>query len=302
MKIVVITGKKPHMLSLCKKLEHHNIVACFHFKPHDEGKTIEDFKIEEHEIVKEKYGVDYANSYINANYPDIPWPSEFLPGYLEADEYFRDSSGYGNIPIEDIHNVNDINSIETINHIKTYKPDVVICHGGPIYSKELIDSFDLVLNYHSGISPIYNGAHSHMFAFSNKQPYLCGGTLMVINSKIDGGDILGHYLPKLESQDTPGQVFIKNMIGLSKLYDSFLTYYSKNKMFHSIKQSYPAIHFFNCDQWNFCRFIKIKNNIEKNIVRKYERDEQIIEYWATETYCKAKELFSKTMNKLLFNY
>ncbi|PKF50407.1 hypothetical protein AT251_11915 [Enterovibrio nigricans] len=159
--------------------------------------------------LSERYSEDFVNSHYDAFLSDKKLPLELQHGYEEADEYFKDAMDYGDLSKDRIFYEDDINSIESIEKIAAYNPDVVVCHGGPLYTKEFIDAFKLVLNYHSGISPVYNGSDSHMFAFANGHPHLSGGTLMVMNPKIDGGDILAHYLPEIEDGDWPGRLFTK---------------------------------------------------------------------------------------------
>jgi len=51
-----------------------------------------------------------------------------------------------------IRHILDVNDLESIRELQSLKPDVVACLGGPIYRKSFIQSFPLVLNYHSGLS------------------------------------------------------------------------------------------------------------------------------------------------------
>ena len=107
--------------------------------------------------------------------------------------------------------VDDVNSAATIEHLRSLQPDVVVCLGGPIYREALIEAVPLMVNFHSGISPLYNGTSTIAFAFANGHPHLCGGTLMLMSTAVDGGDILAHYLPSIEPDDDPASLFAKTV-------------------------------------------------------------------------------------------
>ena len=60
-----------------------------------------------------------------------------------------------------------------------------------------------MLNFHSGVSPLYNGSATILFAFANGHVHLCGGTLMTMSPVVDGGDVLAHFLPAIEAETHP---------------------------------------------------------------------------------------------------
>ena len=87
------------------------------------------------------------------------------------------------------------------------------CLGGPIYRPPLVAAVPLMLNFHSGVSPLYNGASTVAFAYANGHLRLCGGTLMTLSRRVNGGDILAHVLPAIEPGDTPGTLFARTVAG-----------------------------------------------------------------------------------------
>ena len=56
--------------------------------------------------------------------------------------------------------VEDINGPAGVSLLRDLRPDVVINSGGPIYKRALIEAAPLMLNYQTGLSPIYNGSES----------------------------------------------------------------------------------------------------------------------------------------------
>ena len=129
--------------------------------------------------------------------------------------------------------VEDINSPDSVRLLTDMKADVVVNSGGPIFKAPLLQAAPLVLNYHTGISPIYNGSDSVFWTFANGQPHLTGGTLMVMNAGVDAGDMLAHYLPSVEPEDTPGRQFMKTIVGGVALYCSFLEHLEAARPFVS---------------------------------------------------------------------
>src|SRR5262249_3036592 len=116
----------------------------------------------------------------------------------------------------------DVNAEATIELVRDAAADVVLCLGGPIYRAPLINACGTMINFHSGVSPLYNGASAIMFAFPNGHFRLCGGTLVTMSPIVDGGDILAHYLPAIEAGDTPATLFMKTVRGAAETADRFL--------------------------------------------------------------------------------
>ena len=141
------------------------------------------------------------------------------------------------------------NSEEVINLIAKKKIDVVCFLGGGIANNDLINSPNIAcLNFHSGISPYYNGSKTIFHALSDFRPNFCGGTLMKMSEKIDGGDILLHYLIPINEKSTPGEIFVQGIIGSVKLYKIALNKISSN-MYKGVPQSTSYKYLRNID-WN----------------------------------------------------
>jgi methionyl-tRNA formyltransferase len=213
-----------------------------------------------------------------------------------ADRYYQNSLCLENINSLNVTKVKDINCDDSILKIQKLNPDVVVCHGGVIYSEKFISSFPLVLNYHSGLSPIYNGTYSNLFACVNDQVDLCGGTLMLMNRKIDSGNILAHFLPKLNLHDSPSTIFLENMKGCSLLYEKFLDYYKKNQTFVSVPQPSTTFYTRSIDL-TLEKLKKLEFNQKNSLVKK-TREQKIISYWEESSEQNARIKLENTINFL----
>jgi len=198
------------------------------------------------------------------------------------------------------HDVEDINAPHAIRLLSGLKADVVICLGGPIYRAPLIKATNLMLNFHTGISPIYNGAGTIFWTFANKHVHLAGGTLMVMNEVVDGGDILAHYLCPIEAEDDPGTLFTKAIVGGTKLYDRFLQYLSQGGQYVGIPQTRS---FFNYRgfEWTVGQTLAVQRNIDQGLCRRFERAEEVIEYWRLGTEQAARQALKDNIARWVCN-
>ena len=176
------------------------------------------------------------------------------------------------------YDVNSVNSNFTIELLKSHDIDVICFLGGDIAKKYFFDELKntLVLNFHSGISPFYNGNKTTFHAVSDFRPNFCGGTLMKMNCRIDGGSIISHYLTPIDIDDSPSDLFFKGIIGSVKLYTIAL----KNLHFlkeYGIDQNKSFKYLVNND-WNIINDVKLNLFKKYNKIRPYLREEEIISY------------------------
>lgn len=174
--------------------------------------------------------------------------------------------------------VDDVNSPEGVRLLASVEPDVVVCSGGPIYRAPLIAAAPLMLNFHTGISPIYNGAYTVYWTFANGQPHLTGGTLMKMSLVVDGGDVLGHYLPAVEPGDTPGIQFVKTIMGGAAMYNRFLDDLAAGRPYVALPQGAPFRRYF-IDEWTPFQPLAIQRHISADVCRRFPRPERVHEYW-----------------------
>lgn len=153
------------------------------------------------------YAVISKNSYKNINIKN------------EA-KYFGDYNDVYSTQVKSkLLEVNTVNDQAVIEEIIARDIDVICFLGGDIARSDFINAPKIAtLNYHSGVSPFYNGNKTIFHAVSDFRPNFTGGTLMYINERIDGGNVISHYLVPIEIGDTASDLFMKNIIGSVKLY------------------------------------------------------------------------------------
>ena len=197
-----------------------------------------------------------------------------------------------------IHKIGDINSPEAIELIKSLNVDAVICHGGPIYREPLIRSIPLMLNFHTGISPLYNGASTILFAFANGHPHLCGGTLMTMSPVVDGGGILAHFLPSLEKHDTPATLFLKSTMGAAGLFRKALSHIERTRGYTALRQSPPLFYCRSAD-WTLYQSLRVSSLVKKGIPKRYLREAEQVEYFSQPSEEAAHQIFVSKILELL---
>ena len=197
-----------------------------------------------------------------------------------------------------IYKIPDINGPEAVAFIKNLSVDAVICHGGPIYKESLIRSVPLMLNFHTGISPLYNGASTILFAFANGHPHLCGGTLMTMSPVVDGGRILAHFLPAIEKTDTPATLFIKSTIGAAGLFSRFLSHVEQKAEYTALLQPEPLFYFRSSD-WTLYQSIRVSALLRKGISNRHLREAEEVEYFSQSSEEAARQIFVQLMLDLL---
>lgn len=198
------------------------------------------------------------------------------------------------------HHVADINSPEGVALLESLKPDVVLCSGGPVYRPAVISACGLMLNYHTGLSPIYNGATTGYWTFANRQPHITGGTMMTMSPRVDAGDILAHYLPKVEAGDTPGRQFVKTIIGGVRLYCEFLADLKQGKRFVGVPQGRPFRYYYRED-WTVFQSLTIKRYIINDICKEFEREERVHKYWRMSEQRAGEAALAETLLEAVYS-
>jgi hypothetical protein len=230
--------------------------------------------------------------------PVIGW--DWISATEEAEErFFPDvDEAYRDLVAPIAHTVSDVNAPAAIRLVRDLRPDAVVCLGGPIYRRPLIEACEPMFNFHSGISPIYNGASTIMFAFANGHFRLCGGTLMTMSPVVDGGDILAHFLPAIDEDDTPATLFMKTVRGAAQVYDEFLTHLEQRGAFTKAPQPPPL---FTCtsEGWTLYQAHRIRRHLERGAVSAHVRREEAIAYWDLQSDAEARDRAQQTIRKLL---
>ncbi len=183
--------------------------------------------------------------------------------------------------------VEDANGADFVDEIRRLAPDAVICSGGPVYRAPLIRAAKLMLNYHTGISPVYNGSDTNLWAFINGHPQLCGGTLMVMGETVDGGDILAHHFSGVEPGDDPADAFCRAIAGGAALYNDFLADIEAGKTYRSIPQAKPFFYYRNLD-WSLYQSLQAARLMAGAGKASWRMPADTVRYWQSETAEAAK--------------
>jgi methionyl-tRNA formyltransferase len=297
MRVVIATGDQPHHKFLCAGLSRaHEVVGIIHPR----GQTRSAWS----KLTKRCRTHGFVHTILNAA-TRLPgawsgWDARAEGRKLEGEFFAGSVSDYEKLANTIIHRDVDVHSKEAVELMGRLRPDIAVCLGGPVYPKAFIESVPLMLNFHSGISPIYNGSASAYFAFANGHPHLCGGTLMRINTVVDGGDVLGHYLPEVHEGDTPGTLFMKTVRGAALVYDRILSHFEeKGVSFASFPQPRPLFYYQGID-WTLYQTQRVRRNVRKKLPAKHARAERIIDYWKEKDEAAARNLYEKTLHELLW--
>lgn len=91
-----------------------------------------------------------------------------------------------------------LNSVEVKQWVASQNPDVVITFGVHKINQDLLDEFpEYSWNIHGGLSPWYRGNITLFWPFYFLKPNWSGMTIHRLTSKLDGGGIIHHSVPKL---------------------------------------------------------------------------------------------------------
>lgn len=206
---------------------------------------------------------------------------------------------YYKIPAQFIHKVNTVNSPEVVKLIKKNDIDIIVFLGGDIAKKDLIKSAKVCsLNYHSGLSPFYNGNKTNFHAVSDFRPNFVGGTLMYINEKIDRGRIISHYLPEIKKDDSAADLFMRNIEGAVQLYLDYFKYLeSAEKLPEGVEQKKSMKNTNNRD-WNLNNDLRLAYFEKSKRMKYYCRKSKIIKYYDLNSNDR-ELMYSKVLSTIL---
>jgi folate-dependent phosphoribosylglycinamide formyltransferase PurN len=291
MRVVIVTGTELHHKSLCGAIaKEFDVVGVIHPRQ----TTSHLGRLTKLLLEARKYGPTLAGNHLLGR----GQKRTAVPEIEEA--LVRKAEGYRAIPTQRIRLNSDVRDEQEQRYLRSLRPDVTICLGGPVYPKEFVDASPLMLNYHSGISPIYNGAASISFAFANGHPHLCGGTLMLMSSTVDGGGVLAHYLPAVASGDSPRSLFAKTVHGSVLLYTNILEYLRDGGgKLQQIPQPRPLF-YTKAFEFGLYHRATTARHLSIDTPHKLQRTEQVVEYWREPTVTAAQAAFTATINALLW--
>jgi methionyl-tRNA formyltransferase len=299
MKIAVVTGELAHHKHVCATLaERHDVLAIVH--PVRAGANGVAGKLRR--VTKELHDGGLASAALRA----LGHPRSPLAGWNSASDHERAErrffphaeAAYARLSPSLVRRVADPNDAAVVELIRRLRPDAVVCLGGPIYRQPLIDACALMINFHSGVSPLYNGASTIEFAYANGHMHLCGGTLMTMSTVTDGGDILAHYFPSIEEGDTPATLFMKTIRGGAELFNRFLLHLDAAGTFAKCRQP-PALFSFRSRDWTVYQSRRIRYHVDRGTIRSHLRDEEMLDYWASSSDEEARANVAETLSSRL---
>ena len=271
MRLILVTNKSPHHLywinSIIKEFKDTSVIFV---------NPVSTKKSRYIKLLKE-YGIVWFLLRILSVIYNKFFRKSFMKELASLEKKIKDND-LRNFSMNNFDNIacRSINSEDAISFINKKNPDVVCFLGGDIAKKAFFESTRaLVLNYHSGLSPFYNGSGTTFQSVAHHRPNFCGGTLMVMNERIDGGQILSYYMTQIEETDTAATLFIKGIEGAIKLYNDFLDYYSKEKNYHSVKQE-RSLHYFRANDWTLIEDLRVKNFQKYGRMAAFIRKSEII--------------------------
>jgi hypothetical protein len=299
MRLVIFTNQAPHHKLLCRELaSRFEVAAIVHPRPSDDG-----FARSVRRFVRRvrARGILHSASTALAKTSFAGW----RPGQ-DRDrialglwpEVSRDYEALSrSIPI---YRGIDVNAAEGLRLVEDLRPDVVANLGGDIYREPIIRACRLMLNFHSGVSPLYNGTSTIDYAYSQGHFRMCGGTLMVMSPEIDGGDILAHVFPAIGPRDTPTDIFLR-CVGMAPIaYASFLEHLSRVGSYSSIPQGRPMCLARGAD-WTVDRACAVHRHMGRGISAWDQRGARIVEYWREPDRAAAQAIFEREILRLVLS-
>jgi folate-dependent phosphoribosylglycinamide formyltransferase PurN len=295
LRVAVITGEELHHKHLCVSLnEAHDLVGVIH--PRRRTLSVSE-RLRKGTREMRKAGIAPTVNRALNTHAIVGW--DLRSDMQRAELAFKDAGAqYDEIDDSIKHNVSDVNSTDGLELVHSFNAEVVVCLGGPIYRQPLIDACHLMLNIHTGVSPLYNGASSISFAFANGHPHLCGATIMVMNTTVDGGDMLAHYLPLLESGDTPGTIFMKTVRGGVEGVVALLDHLAEGKKIARCRQP-PPLFYYRSKDWTVETARRTKRHVQGDAAARHARQPRTVAYWAADHDDEARQQLGDTVLDLL---
>lgn len=295
-RLVVITGTAPRSLHLCAELARHHEVAVIHVN----GGGPSESRLRKVRRLTRGYGLAHVAMRAATKFDRLTgWtPEETLARSERA--FFADAAErfHAEIGRDRVYRVEDVNGPETVGLVTRLGPEAVVCLGGPVYRRPLIDASPLMLNFHSGVSPLYNGANSIAFAFANGHPHLCGGTAMVMGTIVDGGDILAHVLPEIRPDDSPTTLFLRTVSTAPEVYLRILAHIARGGNLTACPQP-PALFYTRGFEWTIAHTRAVRRHLSQGTAAAYMRPASLVEYWKMGSQQRARKVLADTIVELL---
>ena len=298
MRVAAIVTESFANEQMCLELAaKHDLVGMFHplDRPKSLGRSLDTFR---------RWRISRGAAYVVLHKlagrgPLLGWSRNQGLAAAEARHFARFHDEYQRTVAPKARQVEDVNGPVFVEQIRHLDADVVVCSGGPVYRAPLIRAAKLMLNYHTGISPIYNGSDTNLWAYVNGHPQLCGGTLMVIGEAVDGGDILAHHFCGVVPGDDPADVFCRAIAGGASLYNEFLADYEAGKPWRKIPQMKPFFYYRSLD-WSLYQSLLAERMSAPAAKHKLSAATETVRYWQSQSDDDARRrLQDELMKRML---
>jgi folate-dependent phosphoribosylglycinamide formyltransferase PurN len=299
MHVAVITPNgKPHSRALCAAIaDEHELVGVLHPVPpaRSRGQRVAQLRAEARRLGPVQ---EVVRLLATSRSPLRGWDLHADEAVALARAFPDADARYAERAAAVAERVEDINGPAAIARLRELEPDVVCCLGGPIYRPALIASVPRMLNFHSGVSPLYNGASTIAFAFANGHLRLCGGTLMTMSPAVDGGDILAHVLPAIEPGDTPGTLFARTVAAGIDAYLAVLRHLAAGGELTGAPQDGPLFYVRSSD-WTVLHGHRVRRLVADDAAAASARERRIAPYWDAESRDEAAARVRATLAPLV---
>jgi methionyl-tRNA formyltransferase len=121
---------------------------------------------------------------------------------------------------------------------------------------------------------------------------------MTMSPAVDGGDILAHYLPAIEADDTPVSLFMKTVRGAAETADRFLAHVEPAGTFARCPQPSPLFYYTSGD-WTIHDACKLRRHVERRSAAAAVRPAEFVEYYASAGDEEARARVRETTERLL---
>jgi methionyl-tRNA formyltransferase len=123
----------------------------------------------------------------------------------------------------------DANNDESFEWINSLKPNIIQLFGSSLIKNHILEKYlNKVVNLHLGLSPYYRGSGTNFWPLVHKKPECVGATIHLAVKKVDAGNILHQYRPKIELSDTIHDIGNKIIEQSASILSSVLLAYYKN--------------------------------------------------------------------------
>lgn len=122
----------------------------------------------------------------------------------------------------------------------------------------------------------------------------------MLAAEVDGGGMLGHFLPRLESTDTPASLFGKTADGCIRMYLRLLRECRSLALSEIAVRQPPPLFYTRGADYGWQHNLSTRAVAEAGIPTRVLRGERIIEYWKQPDRASATESCRKELDRLLW--